>query len=102
MVHGAAVHHLVGDQLVLGVEEQDAELFARLVAQGLAHIGEQRRPGGDHRPALDVLGPDPQAELLHGHQIDRADLADLEQIPLAVADRHASQLLLARGQHAAQ
>jgi hypothetical protein len=96
------VDYLVGDQLVLGVEEQDAELFARLVTQGLAHIGQERRPGRDHRAAFYVFGPDPQAELLHGHDVDGADLAHVQRAPLSIADHHTAGLLLAGGQDSAQ
>src|SRR3546814_2001029 len=47
VVDGALLLHLVGDQAVSLVEEQQAELLALLVRHGLAAVGEQLVPGGD-------------------------------------------------------
>src|SRR3546814_8859892 len=47
VVDGALLLHLVGDQAVALVEEQQAELLDLLVRHGLAAVGEQLVPGGD-------------------------------------------------------
>jgi len=76
VVDGAAVLHLVGDQLVLLVEKEHAELLARLVRQRHADIGEQLAPGGDHRPLGDFTPADPQGRLVQQGKIERHGLAD--------------------------
>ena len=48
VVDRAGLLHLVGEELVLLVEEEDAELLALLVGHGGAAIVEKRRPGGEH------------------------------------------------------
>ena len=45
VIDRAAVQDLIGDQLVLLVEKQHPELFARLIGQGDADIGQQGAPG---------------------------------------------------------
>ena len=55
VVDRAAALHLVADQDVLAVEEQDAEMLGRLVLHGELEVVDQRRPGADHRPLLDLL-----------------------------------------------
>lgn len=76
MVDRALVHGLVGDQLVLLVEEQHPELFARLVRQGDADIGEQGGPRRNHRALGHRLAADAQGGLVHQLQIERDGLAD--------------------------
>ena len=76
VVDGAVVGDLVGDQLVLAVEVEDADLLARLVLQRHAHIGKQRRPGGDHRPLGGGLAADPLGQFVHQLQVERRSLHD--------------------------
>jgi hypothetical protein len=76
VVDGAAVLHLVGDQLVLLVEEEHAELFARLVRQRHPHVGQELAPGGDHRPLGDLAATDAQRGLVQQAKIERDGLAD--------------------------
>jgi len=76
VVDRAAVHHLVGDQLVLAVEEQHPELFAGLVGQGDLYIGQQGAPGADHGAPAEGFAADPQRRLAQQPQIQRRRLAD--------------------------
>ncbi len=71
MIDGALVHHLVTDQLVLLVEEQHPELFARLVRQRQLDVGEQRAPGADHRALLHRLQAHALGKLMHQLKIER-------------------------------
>lgn len=48
MVHGSLTLYLVGDQDVALVEEEDAELFPRLVGHGGMAIIDDRRPGAEN------------------------------------------------------
>ena len=90
MVDGAVVHHLVGDQLVLLVEEEDAELLARGVGEAELHIVEQLAPRGDHRPLADRRAPDARADLGQQLRVEGDGLADAG---------HAAQLGRRGGQH---
>ena len=60
MVDGAAVHDLVGDQLVLLVEEEDAELLAGLIGQRHADVTQERRPRRDDGALLHAFAGQPQ------------------------------------------
>ncbi len=71
MVDGAVVHHLVGDQLVLLVEEQHPELLARLVRQGQLDVGEQGAPRTDHRAPVHRLKPHPLGKVVHQLEVER-------------------------------
>ena len=55
MVDGAALLHLVGDQRVALVEEEDAELLDRLEAHRAAAVVDHRRPRIEERALLDRL-----------------------------------------------
>src|SRR6185312_3394475 len=49
MIDGAALLRLIGDERVLLVEKEQAELFHRGIAGGDRDVVEQRLPGADHR-----------------------------------------------------
>ena len=68
VVDRAAALHLVADQDVLAVEEQDAEMLGRLVLHGQLQVVEQGRPGADHRPVLDLLLQHPLKQAVDGLQ----------------------------------
>ena len=60
VVDRAALLDLVGDQHVLAVEEEDAELLGLLVGEGSVAIVDQLLPVGQHRHVLDLaLGQPP-------------------------------------------
>ena len=70
MVDRAPVHHLVEDDGVLLVEEEDPELFAGLARHGDPHVGQQRRPrAGDGALAHHAPG-DANGRFLDEHHID--------------------------------
>src|SRR5690348_9954205 len=52
MIDGAALLRLIGDERVLLVEEEQAELFDRGIAGGDRDVVEQRLPRADHRALL--------------------------------------------------
>ena len=82
MVDGAASHDLVEDQLVLPVEEDHAELLARLVLDFAADVFDQRAPGGDDLAGFQFLERGARVQLVDGLEIggDRlADAVDLDQ-----------------------
>src|SRR5260370_41301422 len=71
VVDGAALLDLVGDQHVLAVEEEDAELFGLLVRQGDVAVVDELLPVGQHRHVLDLaLGQSP-ADLAHPLEVDQ-------------------------------
>lgn len=49
LIDRAFGQHFVGDQLVLGVEEEHAEMLAWRIGHGEAAIGQELRPGADDR-----------------------------------------------------
>ena len=63
VVDGAALLHLVGDQHVLAVEEQDAELLGLLVRERGVAVVDQLLPVGQHRHVLDLALGQPPAGL---------------------------------------
>ena len=54
VIDRAFVHHFVGDELVLHVEEEHAELFARFVRHGEAAVVDQLRPRADDSALLEL------------------------------------------------
>ena len=76
MVDGAAVHHLIGDELVLLVEEEDAELLARLVGQSHPHVAQQRRPGRDDGALLHARTRQSQRRLVQQLKVHRRRFPD--------------------------
>jgi hypothetical protein len=68
VVYGAALPHLVGDQLVALVEKQNAEMLLFRECHRGAAIFEHRVPRRQHRPRSHLAG----SEILRGR------LADLE------------------------
>ncbi len=93
VIHRALAQHLIGDQLVLLVQEQHAELLARFVRQHRAHIGQKRAPGRDDRPLGRFAAPDAHSSLVHQLQIQRHLFADA---------RHGAQVTQGRRQHGGQ
>ena len=51
VIDGAALLHLVGDEIVLAVKEQDSKLFDLLVGHCSLQVGDQRLPIAEHRAA---------------------------------------------------
>jgi hypothetical protein len=72
VIDGAPLLLLVGDQLVLAVEEEDAEALDRLVGEAGAAIIDERRPRRQHRPVGDAFAQHPPARLAACHQIRAA------------------------------
>ena len=68
MVYGAFLLNLVGNQLVLLVEEEDAELFVVAEGHGGAHIVEDGVPGAEHRTVQHLAAHQP-----HGGGMDDLD-----------------------------
>ena len=65
VIDRAALLHLVGDEIVLGIKKQDSKLFDLLLNHCRLQVGDQRLPVAEHRPA---------AHLGSGHAA--RDLAD--------------------------
>ena len=92
VVDGAALLHLVGDQHVLAVEEEDAELLGLLVRQSGVAVVDELLPVGQHRHVLDLALGQPPAGLARG----------LEQHQRALVDLELAQLLGLGGEDVAQ
>ncbi|ANL71952.1 hypothetical protein AMC83_CH01969 [Rhizobium phaseoli] len=76
MVDRAAALHLVGDQHIALVEEEDAELFAGLVRHGGVAVLNDRGPGGEHLLASDLAFQRPVGNRRDQFQVEGYILAD--------------------------
>lgn len=76
LVDRTLAHHFVRHQLVLAVQEEDAELFARLVLHLPSDIFQQGRPGGDHFAFANLLQACAALQFGHGFQIGGNGFAD--------------------------
>ncbi len=93
VIDGALVHHLIGDELVLLVEEEHPELFARGPGHGDLGIGQKRGPRADHRPPRRRATAHARGGLMNQLEIQSRGLTHaLDGL----------QLLQARAQHASQ
>ena len=102
MVDRAPVLDLVEDQLVLLVEIEHAELFARFVLKGDPDIGQKRAPGRDHRAFDRRLARHSLGHLVQGGEVEgRLHAHALGLAPRILgADGH--QVFDAGGEHGGQ
>ena len=93
VIDRALIHHFVGDELVLRVEEENAELFAWLMRHGEAAIVHQRRPGRDDCALLQIAFRGALQQRLHKLEILRDDGAGALDFRKAMHGRaeHAGQ-----------
>ena len=92
LVDRSGPQRLIGEEEVLGVEEQDADLLDRQMGHGRGEIIAKRVPARQHRPVLD-----PRFE-----QAARGRLGDLERGDHAVGQALAAQRLVRRCRASAQ
>lgn len=76
VVDRAATLHLIGDQHIALVEEEDAELFAGLVRHGGMAILDDRRPRGHDLLAPELALQGPVGDSRDQLQVERHGLAD--------------------------
>ena len=83
VIDGAALLHFVGDQHVLAVEEEDAELLGLLVRQCRVAVVDELLPVGQHRHVLDLALGEPPSGLAGRLEQDQGALVDVELAQLS-------------------
>ena len=70
MIDGALLLYLVGDEIVLAVEKQDAELLGLAAGHGGGAVIEKAAPAGERRPVQHLATQHPHAGGMDQLQID--------------------------------
>jgi NADPH:quinone reductase-like Zn-dependent oxidoreductase len=80
VIDGAALLLLVGDERVLLVEEEQAELLVGGIARSGGAIVDERLPGADHGTALHLGAEHAQARRAHGKEPRRRGVAHARRV----------------------